>query len=174
MTSELDKLIAHKIAESTGGLYSSRDTLKLIENVRVAGLCMHGVKKYAKAELIKQEGIKPLTPEGGSVSFWSMGRYIFHAGQQPDLRYFGIDTPFFDYSFSKCGSEIMRVAAFTTTALLENNGIVVPEHHSADTQLQIKATIPPEILDVAVLRSSSIVESNQLLLQYTESLLDFI
>lgn len=134
------KGILQRIANDIGN--TTPDTIEYIVNLsNEKKLLYHGIKKGQYAEIIKQEGIRPLTPECGWCSFWSSGLSLFHMA---------IDSPFFRYSggYSKelKGQELNL--AITSYDLLSKRGIKLPKFKK-DSQIKIHETIPYE--DLAIL-----------------------
>lgn len=96
LTSEQQFL--EKVAHTIGGDVTADRIANFLKLVSQKGLLFHGIKSRQSAKLAFKQGILPLTPEGGKVSFWSFGPYIFAHPITLEKGMFGIDSPFFDYA----------------------------------------------------------------------------
>ena len=137
---EKQKEVFKRISAIIGN--TTPDTIEHIINYSNKNkLIYHGIKKGKYAEKIKQEGIKPLTPECGWCSFWSTDQSLFQAP---------IDSPFFrwsgGYSRELEGQELNL--AVTSYELLEKRGIKLPVYKE-DSQILLYDTIPYE--DIVIL-----------------------
>lgn len=74
----------------------------IIDTSNSKGLIIHGIKRAGSFDRICREGVKPLTPEGGNVSFWASGERIFGDASFPMGTF---DTPFFNYSIARNDSK---------------------------------------------------------------------
>lgn len=114
---ELD--IYGKVAESLGKGISAERVLELARATTAGEHIVHGVKYAEAVDKIASDGIKPLTPEGGWVSYWTSGLRMFTATDNPNSSLFGYDSSIFQYTnkaiiltnrdlLSKCGISFSR------------------------------------------------------------------
>ena len=110
---------------------------------------VHGIKSDKNYKSISEEGIKPLTPEGGYASFWTSGRYIF--GNSPFKNLITIDTSFFDYA----GREDSNIPySYMNLAVAKHNDLDSilnltenpKDHFSHDGYLTIHKHIPGNLI----------------------------
>lgn len=83
------------ISEIIGGDITPARIQKVIYLSNKEGFLVHGIKDYANLSGIRQNGISPLSPEGGYVSYWTSGARIFTSSSQGALMTY--DTSFFHY-----------------------------------------------------------------------------
>ena len=67
------------------------DVISLSNN---SNIFFHGIKNGKHIHKIREEGIRPLTPEGKS-SYWARGERAFRSDRN---RFIGMDTPIFHYA----------------------------------------------------------------------------
>lgn len=65
------------VSEILGGSISPQRIKCLIDASNNQGFIFHGIKNDSKLPEIEDLGILPLTPEGGFISFWTMGESLF-------------------------------------------------------------------------------------------------
>lgn len=119
----------------------------LIDVSNTEGFIFHGIKNNEAVPYIEEHGILPLTPEGGDISCWTMGKRLFGTSNQKKL--FGYDSTFFHYapSQSKKNPNIYSMNIAVTKA-----GISVPELKVYQNQeLHISKPVPRQ--DIALLRT---------------------
>ena len=129
------------IAELIGGGVTAEDVIDFSSLVDQKELAFHGVKKFQLVEPILDEGIKPLTPEGGNISMWSGGSSLFG---RPRNAFGTFDTSFFHYAHSYApdlpGVSVMSLVV-TSRQELENMGI---EGYKPGSQFCLSKPLPRE------------------------------
>lgn len=90
-----------RTADIIGGSVTASRVERLIRASNDGKHIFHGVKRYKDVAGVEQEGILPLTPEGGNVSYWTCGFRIFGSSLDNPRLVNLFDTPFFNYSHSR-------------------------------------------------------------------------
>lgn len=109
-----------KVADLIGGTVRPKDVDNFIRLSEQADLVFHGSKRPHTT--ISTEGVLPLTPEGGRVSWWSRGRRLFNHSLT-NSRAFGFDSTFFDHSHSSDGSMAVMTIAVAHQASVNPDSI---------------------------------------------------
>lgn len=108
MDQDYPMVAAREVAKIIGHCLDPLRVYDLIHLMNLEGFLCHGVSRWDKAQLVMQEGIKPLSPEMGGISQWKTGSAVFWDGTT-------YDTPFFHYAHSysqePCISRMVLVAA---------------------------------------------------------------
>ncbi len=107
----------------------------IVKTANEKKMLFHGIKRPHYAEKIRRQGVKPLTPEGGPLSFWSTGLEMFHPM---------IDSAFFRWSgeFDPERPDICeRNLAVTEYAVLEEFIEKLPQFKE-DGYCTIPETVP--------------------------------
>lgn len=86
------------VAETMGGDINAKRIQDLIEISNRNGIIFHGISNPSLVPNIERHGVLPNTPEGGFVSFWSMGESLF--GTQIPRGITTFDSTFFHYAYS--------------------------------------------------------------------------
>lgn len=142
------------VAKTMGGQISPQRIEDVIKLSNQQGYIAHGIKRSHSIPLVLAEGIKPLTPECGNVSFWTSGLRIFTrvvSDPTNDFKYF--DTTFFHYAHSTntVSNERAMAIALTNKSALENmgqpKGKILP-----NSTIMIDKIIPPEALHLLVVK----------------------
>ncbi len=114
-------------------------------------IAVHGIKHASKLSGVRQQGVKPLAPEGGPGSFWSLGWMIFCSDQPTsDDSSWTYDTPFFHYghSYNPGGPKLMGLAV-ADAARLADAGIATDL--KPDSQSVIREVVPPSALTLVII-----------------------
>lgn len=152
-----------KVAEVIGGNISPDRVQSLIDISNDKGFVFHGIRLASKLPFIQAEGILPLTPEGGRVSFWTIGEPLFGwLKYSNDLSTF--DTTFFHYAPSSIqdnGPRSMNIAV----SQLEILGLEMMEK-SVNAQLKTHKIVPSSEIMLAQAQGDrepnrSVLNSNQ-------------
>lgn len=105
----------------------------------------HGIKRNNSFGSINEEGVKPLTPEGGWASYWTSGRAIFGSRFN---RLITEDTPFFDYAhsydFNSNSLDSMNLAVANYDCLESKIGI--KDSFCIDGYFKIHITVPRDFI----------------------------
>lgn len=120
------------------------------------GALFHGVKLGGSVECVKKSGVKPLTPEGGSVSFWTKGIKLFmDPSHSPGSIGETIDCSMTNYSAVRdCPDGMVRSCLVVTDyENLRRYGVgkVVEEYDRdprPDGTITIGQAVPPCAIDV--------------------------
>lgn len=145
------------VAKTMGGQISPQRIEDVIRLSNQQGYIAHGIKRNSAIEQVTQEGIKPLTPECGNVSFWTSGLRIFSrvvSDPTNSFRYF--DTTFFHHAHSRNNRSTERamMIAVTNKAALERicalEGRILP-----NSTVIINETVPPEAIHLLVVKQKS-------------------
>jgi len=153
-------LVAEEAAKfvSVNGDVSQERIMSIIEASNNGGHAMHGVKWRSCVNIVESQGISPLTPEGGFVSFWTSGSRIFGAISGEGKKVDSYDCPFFNYAHCRenpeiYGSPFLRQSikdeevcmAITNNDLIERV-VGVKTVVSPDGYLEFKFQVPREAL----------------------------
>ena len=110
-----------KVSEILGGSISPQRIKCLIDASNNQGFIFHGIKNDSKLPEIEDQGILPLTPEGGYISFWTIGESLFGT-KILGGRISTFDSTFFHYALSKSKTEENSLSmniAVTKVGLIE-------------------------------------------------------
>ena len=139
---------SNQVAEILGGDVTPEQIEALIEASNRNGIIFHGIHDSAKIPNIERQGILPLTPEGGFVSYWSLGKPLFATNTSRGLTTY--DSTFFHYAPNgRTNGEkkpSMNIAA--TQLKLVKPGVQVPPNQ----QVTIDRAVPRS--DLALLKVS--------------------
>ncbi len=139
------------VAKTIGGQISPQRIAAVIELSNQRSCIAHGIKRSYAIGMVAKEGVKPLTPEGGQVSFWTSGSRIFRSslGNTP-LGYY--DTTFFQYAHSRDdrSQERTMAIALTNRLVLERLGLHVKI--PSNSTVTIHAIVPPEALHLLIVK----------------------
>ncbi len=119
----------------------------IVDLSRKHGILYHGARKFY--EKILEQGVRPLTPEGGYGSFWAKGLSLFVPHDHGRFRLSDLrDTPFFNYAYHDDGTGISLVVTDEDT--LAKYGIQNRDSpgERTDCVVIIKETVPPEAFDM--------------------------
>lgn len=142
--------------EDVATLIGAQVTPKRVENlIRLSneqGFITHGIKRNSMLEKVTKEGVSPLTPEGGYVSFWTCGwRTFAHSLHSSPIRY--MDTPFFDYGFSKDEEQKETAMAIAITSKAAIEAIIVPEVKILPNSVTtINRVVPPQAMHLLIVK----------------------
>ncbi len=153
------KLVADTIGEVDSSLVK-----EVIDISNKETYIFHGIKGNESFSIINKEGVCPLTPEGGYVSFWASGKKIF--GEILDEKLSTYDTPFFHYAHSNDSSEdfiFMNMAIAKYSDLEERS--LVEKKFEEDGYLTISQTIPRNLIhlfraELEVYKNKNVLREN--------------
>lgn len=116
---------------------------RLIEMLNRRKIMLHGVKTSELWGQVKENGVRPLTPEGGYASYWTSGYRVFHNG---DERMTSYDTTFFHYGMGEASpSEVTMSLVLTDVDTLS---IYEPAEASSkyetDGYIKLNKPVPKE------------------------------
>lgn len=142
------KAYSNALAELTNT--SPEKILSLLSRSQQLRVLFHGIKEKSSLIKILQEGISPLSPEHGRVSFWATGSRAFTNTQQLPLGPMATyDTPFFHYSGN--GSGFMTLALTNQSALM-HHGISI--NWKDNDYATISKVVPPEALSLFMIKTA--------------------
>ena len=137
--------LTHQVAQVIGEV--SPDVVReVIERSNSKGYLFHGIKSNRCYEDVLNEGIKPLTPEGGYVSFWTSGSRLFSLGRGALATF---DTTFFHNAHShntSLGEGYVTLAIAKYSDLEE--ALLVDKPFRPDSCMKISLTVPRELIQV--------------------------
>jgi len=105
------------VAEAMGGNVDARRIQDLIDTSNRKGIIFHGISNPRLVPNVEQHGVLPNTPEGGFVSYWSMGESLF--GTQTPRGITTFDSTFFHYAYSNKGAHENKPSMHIAVTLLE-------------------------------------------------------
>ncbi len=120
----------------------------IIDASNTHGLILHGIKRAGCFDRICREGVLPLTPEGGQVSFWASGEKIFGDASFPMGTF---DTPFFNYAIAR--DETSRVSSMNL-AMAGYLDVMPTGEFERDGVLCIPRVVEPREMYLLQVRSS--------------------
>ncbi|MBR9699864.1 hypothetical protein GOV09_05390 [Candidatus Woesearchaeota archaeon] len=128
---------AQKVAGYLGGDLAPH-IRNLVDQSNEGMFLFHGIKHGKDLETIADNGLKPLTPEGGQCSCWSTGQLLFSPA---------IASSFFSYSGgpSEDGRESSLSMVLTTIDAIKEAGLQIPTFYP-DGNVHLHETVPPEAL----------------------------
>lgn len=138
------------VANLIGGEVTASRVRWVVEEWNRGHHIVRGLRRGSEISRIQREGIRSMTPEGGYVSFWSMGTRVFgYPGKEhTDLAGMGIDTPFFEYAHTVSPEEerILMNMALTRRDLLATylHGRRDPVPFPRDSTIKIPFPVPRE------------------------------
>jgi hypothetical protein len=145
------------VAEAIDAQVTPQEIERLIKKAHEDGLIFHGIKKSRAIEDIEEQGVRPITPEGGYVSFWTTGDGLFTSNDDPSkiLSRF-MDTPFFFHS-SSIDSEGKRrkIIAISSFSNINGEGASSSENR---TVLKIKEPVFRDKIEIIDIRGESMSE----------------
>ncbi|MFH1455633.1 MAG: hypothetical protein ABIF40_01660 [archaeon] len=133
-------MVIEEIAQTIGPVPSDK-IRDIINQSNERKVLYHGIKYIKNVPKILEEGLKPLTPEGGQCSFWATGKSLFIPM---------MDSPFFHYSgsYNPKQPELTELnLAFTLYDNLQQAGIVLPTYEN-DSQIRIHETVPKNLFTI--------------------------
>jgi hypothetical protein len=139
------------VAEAMGGDIHARRIQDLIETSNRKGIIFHGISNPRLVPNVEQHGVLPNTPEGGFVSYWSMGESLF--GTQIPRGITTFDSTFFHYAYSSKSAHENRPSmhiAVTMLDLIEPRGEIRPNQ-----QVQIKKLVRRSELELLTTEGES-------------------
>lgn len=142
------------VARAIGGTVTGGEVQEIIRFSEQHRLLFHGIKRASDIPVVKEEGVLPLTPEGGSVSFWAKGTGIFFSSTPvPDSSMWMFDTPFFHYgsSYNPDGPATMAFAITDVDRLLMSG---IAPTITSDT-CTIAEAVNPALLTVLTAESAN-------------------
>ncbi|HLD02796.1 MAG TPA: hypothetical protein VJC07_03810 [Candidatus Nanoarchaeia archaeon] len=120
----------------------------IIDASNTQGLILHGIKRAGCFDKICREGVLPLTPEGGQVSFWASGERIFGDASFPMGTF---DTPFFNYAIAR--DEKSKVSSMNL-AMAGYFDVMPASEFERDGVLCVPRVVEPRELYLLQVRSS--------------------
>lgn len=145
------------VAKTMGGQISPQRIEDVIRLSNQQGCIAHGIKRNSAIEYVLKEGIKPLTPECGNVSFWTSGLRIFSrvvSDPRNNFRYF--DTTFFHYAHSRDNSSTEKAMTIAVTNKSALERICIPEAKILpNSTVIIDEAIPPEAIHLFVVKQKT-------------------
>lgn len=140
----ISKIIGEEV-ESSHATIAPENIFEVINASNKKGFIVHGVKDNARYPLVDQEGVKPLTPEGGYVSFWVSGTRIFGTQLGEDL--YTQDSVIFDWAHSRYNADPLHTCAtlvITNQETLERAGVTADIKPNG--YIKIKEKVPREVI----------------------------
>lgn len=132
-----------QVAKTIGGEVTAQRVKRLIWLSNKGKHIFHGVKRLKYLEGVKAEGIMPLTPEGGQVSFWTSGQRLF-GELKKDGSLQSYDSTFFHYGHTENdkndGTTCMTIALSNAKAINQLSEVEVKDND----YLQIGFSVPRE------------------------------
>lgn len=132
-----------QVAKTIGGEISTQRVKRLIWLSNKGKHIFHGIKRIKYLEGVKTDGIMPLTPEGGQVSFWTSGRRLF-GELKKDGSLQSYDSTFFHYGHTENnkndGTTYMMIALSNAKTINQLSEVEIKDND----YLQIGFPVPRE------------------------------
>lgn len=143
-----------KTSEIISGSVSPERIRGLIDLANSRKVIVHGIKIYQRIKSVEEQGVLPLTPEGGYVSFWATGYRIFGSSLDNLSPLNTYDTPFFNYAHTRnlYGEPCMALAVTSQEKL---KGVAGGVKIKPDSQLTLGFTVPRSALHLLVAEAGS-------------------
>jgi hypothetical protein len=112
-------------------------------------LLLHGIKRARYIPSVREQGVLPLTPEGGMGSYWATGNQIFFINTPTvDSGLWSYNTAFFHYAgaYNPEGPATMALA-ITDIRRLGDRGIE-PRNYKENGECVIKEAVDPSLLTI--------------------------
>ncbi len=140
--------VLNGIAQTIGGDVTPMRVLNLLEQSHQRGLLFHGIKRNADFLTVQQDGIKPLTPEGGDVSFWATGLKLFSNRTDKLTPLATLDTSFFQYANSSdaAGSDFSFMTLAVSSYDILKRFASFP--FTPDGDVMIHSEVPREAIEI--------------------------
>lgn len=131
-----ETVFSQHIAAEIGGDIIPTRLLELIVTLNNGHYLVHGIKREKDVAKVRKEGIAPLTPEGGMVSYWNSGKEIFGTGNGTGMR--TLNSTFFNWAHSQSEGPVLTMNMALTTA--EQAHV----RFRPDAEVTIPFSVPPD------------------------------
>lgn len=126
---------AERIAAFFGG--DPREVAEIVDRANAYRLLFRGIRSERRVPQARTEGIAPVSPEGGDVSYWSTGSRVFLSGDGEGSGLATYGTTFFHYAHNRAGMAIVVAGQ----GALAQRGITVDWR--PDDDVTIGKVVPP-------------------------------
>jgi hypothetical protein len=137
------------VARHIGTGVTGEDVGEFLDLAKEQQLLLHGVKRASYVPSVKEHGILPLTPEGGSGSYWATGNQIFYIQTPtPDSGLWAYNTAFFHYAgaYNPGGRAIMALAVTDIERLGDQD--ITPTNYQESGECVVKEAVGPSLLTI--------------------------